>query len=55
LQAPLPPNWEAQVRLRGKLSWLTLAFEWLTELAPQSLFDAFPDLPTTHPQVRQTG
>jgi hypothetical protein len=43
LCAPLPPNWEAQVRIRGKLSWLTLAFEWLNTLALQSLFDAFPD------------
>jgi hypothetical protein len=41
--APLPPNWEAQVRIRGKLSWLTLAFEWLDALLLQYLLDLFPD------------
>ena len=43
LCAPLPPNWEAQVRTRGKLSWLTLALEWLDVLLLQYLLDLFPD------------
>jgi hypothetical protein len=55
LQAPLPPNWEAQVRIRGKLSWLTLAFEWLDSLALQWLFDAFPDPPIPRSEVTQSG
>jgi len=55
LQAPLPPNWEAQVRIRGKRSWLTLALEWLDSLALQWLFDAFPDLSIPQRQVRQSG
>ena len=33
LEVPLPPDWESQVRIRGKLSWLTLALEWLNTLA----------------------
>lgn len=33
LKAPLPSFWESQVRLRSKLSWLTLALEWLASLA----------------------
>ncbi len=55
LQAPLPPNWEAQVRIRGKLSWLTLAFEWLDSLALKWLLDPFPDLPIPLPVVSQSG
>jgi hypothetical protein len=53
--APLPPNWEAQVRTRGKLSWLTLALEWLDSLALQWLLHAFPDLPVPLSQVQQSG
>lgn len=37
LEAPLPPNWESQVRTRGKLSWLTLAIKWIESLALTSL------------------
>jgi hypothetical protein len=55
LCAPLPPNWESQVRIRGKLSWLTLAFEWLNALLLQSLFDAFPDLPIPLQDTRESG
>ena len=40
---------------RGKLSWLTLAFEWLASLAPQSLLGAFPDLPIPLPEVTESG
>ncbi len=43
LQVPLPANWEAQVRTRGKLSWLTLALEWLDALALERLLEPFPD------------
>lgn len=55
LQAPLADNWEAQVRIRGKLSWLTLAFEWLDSLALQWLFNAFPDPPIPLYQASQSG
>jgi len=55
LCASLPPDWEAQVRIRGKLSWLTLALECLDSLALQWLFHAFPDLPIPLSQVTQSG
>jgi len=38
LEAPLPPEWESQVRLRGKLSYLSLALEWLNSLALAQFF-----------------
>ena len=40
---------------RGKLSWLTLAFQWLTFLAPQWLSGVFPDLPIPLPEVTKSG
>lgn len=55
LQTPLPPNWEAQVRIRGKLSWLTLAFEWLDSLVLEHLLQVLPALPTPHTEARETG
>jgi hypothetical protein len=55
LQAPLPDNWHAQVRTRGKLSWLTLAFEWLDALALQQLLHAFPDSLSITAELSQSG
>lgn len=55
LEAPLPPDWQAQVRTRGKLSWLTLALEWLDALLLQHLLDSFPDHPTALPKGIQSG
>jgi hypothetical protein len=46
LEVPLPPDWESQVRLRGKLSWLTLALEWLNTLAWEHLLNDAPGLLT---------
>jgi hypothetical protein len=37
LEAPVPPDWESQVRTRGKLSYLTAAIEWLSSLALEHL------------------
>jgi hypothetical protein len=45
LEVPLPSTWESQVRLRGKLSWLTLALEWLDNLAWQRLLNDALDSP----------
>ncbi len=39
LEVPLPPQWESQVRIRGKLSWLTLALEWLDSLVWRPLLN----------------
>jgi len=51
-EAPLPPNWEAQVRIRGKLSWLSLALEWLDRLAWEHLLNHGPASPTTAQVIR---
>lgn len=55
LQAPLPANWESQVRTRGKLSWLTLALEWLDALLLQAFLDALPDSLSLSSPPRETG
>ncbi len=52
---PLPPNWEAQVRTRGPLSWLSLSLERLRTILLLLLFDSFPDLPLPTSQPPKTG
>jgi hypothetical protein len=54
-EVPLPPNWESQVRLRGQLSWLTLALEWLTNLAWEPLLNNELDPPTILAEASQSG
>jgi hypothetical protein len=55
LAAPVPPDWQHQVRTRGKLSWLTLALEWLDALASDYLLNSFPDSFPTPSEARQSG
>lgn len=55
LQLPLPAQWQAQVRTRGKLSWLTLALEWLHSVALEHLLDSFPDLPPPRHPSQESG
>lgn len=55
LEAPLPPNWESQVRIRGKLSWLSLALEWLTVFAWEHLLNDVLVSPTIPAEVFQSG
>lgn len=52
LEAPLPPHWESQVRVRGRLSWLSLALEWLDSLAWEPLLNDGPGSPTTTEAIR---
>ena len=53
LEAPLPPRWESQVRTRGKLSYLTLAIEWVDSFLIAQLFPP-PDL-RRHKRGRKSG
>jgi len=55
LEVPLPSNWESQVRIRGKLSWLTLALEWLHNLAWEPLLNDVPGSRIIPAEVVQSG
>lgn len=52
---PLPPEWERQVRTRGKLSWLSLALELLDSRLLELLLLHLPDPPTLYQEVHQSG
>jgi hypothetical protein len=55
LVVPTSPQWHAQVRLRGQLSWLRQALEWLQQMMLSAFLDHPPQLPLSLPQVRQSG
>ena len=55
LVVPTSPQWRAQVRLRGKLSWLRQALEWLRELLYKTLYQHPPNLPLPSLVVRESG
>jgi len=52
---PLPPDWEIQVRIRGKLSWLSLALERLDGLLTELLLDHLADTLTPPQELHQSG
>ena len=55
LEVPLPPEWESQVRIRGTLSWLTLALEWLNALAWEHVLNDERDGLMIFMEARQSG
>lgn len=55
LTVPTSPHWHAQVRLRGKLSWLRQALEWLQQVMLTAFLEDPPQLPLILPEIKQSG
>lgn len=55
LVVPTSPHWHAQMRLRGKLSWLRQALEWLQQMMLSAFLDDPPELALPLLEVSRSG